>query len=519
MPKRKPEKYPIFCLYRTWSYRQHANWGLNRFNAMAGASIESANSYQTRLQATHFPDNLVPDFNMSDVDLTTAYASTGYPVRLASFFGRINYDYDGKYLVTASLRADGSSKFGKDKRWGIFPAFSLAWRISQEKFFPKSTPINNLKLRASWGATGNNSIRDGAALGLLSSANYSWGNTLVNGYAPTSIDIPDLTWEKVYSWNWGIDLNMWNNRLQMSVDYYRKNTKDLLYQVTVPGVMGFRTIWDNIGNVFNEGVELEITSININKPVKWTTSFNMSYNKNKITDLGNNEVVFLTDNTQVLMVGQPLRSFYLYDAVGVYQYTEDLYRYPVRKGTQLGDVRYRDANDDGVIDDSDRTLVGKPDPDFVFGLTNRLSWKNWDFSVVLTAQTGGWLYSVSPGRYIDNPGMGYSQNLFRWWKNAWWSEEEPGDGKTPAIDSTTGELRDTRWLYKTDYLRIKNITLGYKLPLPKSTKYVKSIRFHFSVENVYMWNCYDGGYSPENRGNNYYPQARVYTLGATLNFQ
>lgn len=495
------------------------NWGMHRFNAMAGASIESSNSYVSRLQATHFPDNLVPDFNMSDVDLTTAYASTNFPVRMASFFARVNYDYNGKYLATASIRTDGSSKFGKDKRWGIFPAFSLAWRISQENFFPKETPINNLKLRASWGATGNNSIRDGAALGLLSSANYSWGNTLVNGYAPTSIDIPDLTWEKVYSWNWGIDLNMWNNRLQMSVDYYRKNTKDLLYQVTVPGVMGFRTIWDNIGNVFNEGVELEITSINLNKPVKWTTSFNMSYNKNKITDLGNNEVVFLTDNTQVLMVGQPLRSFYLYDAIGVYQYQQDLQRYPVRKGTQLGDVRYRDANDDGVIDDNDRTLVGKPDPDFVFGMTNRLSWKNWDFSLVLTAQTGGWLYSVSPGRYIDNPGMGYSQNLFKWWQNCWWSEEEPGDGKTPAIDSTTGELRDTRWLYKSDYLRIKNITLGYRLPLPKHTKYVKSVRFHFSVENVYMWNCYDGGYSPENRGNNYYPQARVYTLGATLNFQ
>lgn len=494
------------------------SFGLHELTAMLGTSIESGTSYLSRLSATHFPDNEIGDFDMADVDITTAYASTGYPVRLVSFFGRVNYNYDEKYLASVSLRSDGSSRFGRDKRWAVFPAFSFAWRVSQEKFWPQNTVLTGLKARVSWGATGNNSLRDGAALGLLGSANYSYGNTLMNGFAPISIDIPDLTWEKVYSWNFGLDFNFFSNRLNVTADYYRKNTKDLLYQITVPGVMGFRTIWDNIGEVFNEGVELEITSTNLTGPVRWTTSFNMSYNRNKIVDLGNNETVFLNDNTQVLMVGQPLRSFYMYDAVGVYQHAEDLLRYPVRKGTQLGDVRYRDVNDDGVIDDNDRTLVGKPDPDFIFGMTNKLTWKNFDFSIMLTAQTGGWLYSVSPGRYCDNPGMGYSQNLFSWWQNCWWSEDEPGDGKTPAIDSTTGELRDTRWLYKSDYLRIKNITLGYKVPLKKKTPYIRSIRVYFAIENVYRWDCYSGGYSPENRGNNSYPQARTYSLGATLNF-
>ncbi len=493
-------------------------WGDHRFSAMLGASLESSHSYSSRLSGTHFPDNMVEDFNMSDVDLTTAYASTGYPVRMLSFFSRVNYEYGSRYMATVSLRADGSSRFGRDNQWGWFPAVSLAWRVSEEGFWPENDAVTNLKLRGSWGANGNNSIRDGAALGLLSSANYSFGNTLVNGYAPVSLDIPDLTWEKVYSWNWGIDIGFLHNRITLTADYYRKRTKNLLYEVTMPGVIGFNKIWDNIGEVFNEGVEVEITSVNIAKPLKWTTSFNMSYNRNEVVDLGNNEMVFLNDNTQVLMVGQPLRSFYMYDAVGVYQYTEDLYRYPVRKGTQLGDVRYRDANDDGVIDDSDRTLVGKPDPDFVFGMTNKFNYKNWDFSFVLTAQCGGWLYSVSPGRYIDNPGMGYSQNLFSWWENCWWSEEQPGDGKTPAIDSTTGELRDSRWLYKSDYLRIKNITLGYRLPISKKSKYIKSTRFYFAVENVWRWDYYTGGYSPENRGNNAYPQARTYSLGVNLNF-
>ena len=216
------------------------------------------------------------------------------------------------------------------------------------------------------------------------------------------------------------------------------------------------------------------------------------------------------------MVGEPMRSFYMYDAVGVYQFQNDLLRYPVMTGTQLGDVRYRDVNDDGRINDADRTLVGKPNPDVVLGMTNRLSWRKWDLSISCSAQYGGYLYSVIPGRYIDNAGMHISQNMFRWWKNMWISEEQPGDGRTPAIDSTTGELRDTRWLYKTDFFRIKNITLGYTFNFRK--KFIRGIRMYSSIENVWIWDEYDGGYSPENKGNNIYPQARVYTLGVNVKF-
>ena len=453
---------------------------------------------------------------MTDVDLTTAYATIGYPGRMASFFGRLQYEYDNRYLMTASIRRDGSSKFGKNKRWGIFPAVSLAYRISNERFWPEDFVINSMKLRGSWGANGNNSLSDGAALGLMSSANYSLGGSLLNGYAMSSLDVEDLTWEKVYSWNVGADFSLFNSRLSVSLDYYRKKTSDLLYKVTMPGIIGFSNMWDNVGEVQNKGFELELQSQNLTGTLRWSTSFNMAYNKNEVTDLGNNDKIFSDSNTQVLMVGQPMRSFYMYDAVGVYQYSEDLRKYPVRKGTALGDVRYRDVNDDGVINDDDRTLVGKPNPDFTFGMTNKLSWKAFDLSVLCTAQFGGMLYSMSPGRYMDNPGMAISQNVFSWWKNMWRSEEEPGDGKTPALSSTTGELRDTRWLYSSDYFRIKNITLGYKLPLNR--KIIRNARVYFTVENVWMWDKYDGGYSPENKGNNAYPQARTYTIGANFSF-
>ncbi len=492
-------------------------FGVHTVSGMAGFSMESSNSYDSRLSATHFPDNLIGDFDMNDVDLTRAYASTGYPVRMASFFGRLQYEYDNRYLLTASLRRDGSSKFGKNRRWGLFPAVSVAYRVSNEAFWPEDFIVNSLKLRGSWGANGNNSISDGAAMGLMSSANYSLSGGLLNGYAPVSLDVDDLTWEKVFSWNVGVDFALLNNRISVSLDYYEKQTKDLLYKVTMPGVIGFSTMWDNVGEISNRGFEVELKSKNLTgKIFRWDTSFNLSYNSNEVTDLGNNESIFSNSNTQVLMVGEPMRSFYMYDAVGVYQYAEDLRRYPIRKGSQLGDVRYRDVNDDGKIDDSDRTLVGKPNPDFTLGLTNKFSYKRFDLSILCTAQFGGMLYSMSPGRYMDNPGMANSQNVFSWWKDMWISEEQPGDGKTPALDSTTGELRDTRWLYSSDYIRIKNVTLGYKLPISK--RVVRNARLYFSIENLYMWDKYEGGYSPENRGNNSYPQARTYTLGANLTF-
>lgn len=494
-------------------------FGNHTVGGMMGFSMETSSSYSSRLAATHFPDNELEGFDMKDVDLTTAYANIGHPTRMVSFFGRAQYEYDNRYLLTASLRRDGSSKFGKNNRWGMFPAVSVAYRISNERFWPKDFIINSLKLRGSWGANGNNSISSTAALGIMSSANYSLGGGLLNGYAPSSNTNDDLTWEKVYSWNVGLDMSFLRNRVSLSVDYYDKRTTDLLYQVSMPAIIGFGSMWGNVGEISNRGFELELQTRNLTgKKWGWTTSFNLSYNTNKVLSLGdNNETVFSNSNTQVLMVGQPMRSFYMYDAVGVYQKKEDLSKYPVMTGTQLGDVRYRDANDDGVINDSDRTLVGKPNPDYVLGMTNKFRYKNFDLSVLCTAQFGGMLYSMVPGRYMDKPGMGASLNMFTHWKNMWISEDEPGDGKTPGIDnSNTGQFYDTRWLYSSDYFRIKNITLGYRVPINK--KIVRNARVHLTVENVWLWDKYDGGYSPENRGSNSYPQARTYTIGANFTF-
>ena len=505
-------------------------FGKHSITAMLGYSMEESRGTSSYLRATQFQDNSLEIFDLSNHNITRAEAYLITPSRLMSYFGRAIYGYDDRYLLNVSMRRDGSSRFGPDNRWGTFPSVSLAWRVSNEAFWPEKAIVNDLKLRGSWGENGNNKIPTSAALGILSSANYSLGGALVNGFATSSFENSQLGWEKTTSWNIGVDLGLFRNRIFLSADAYIKDTKDLLYKVSVPSVLGFSNAWGNIGNIRNKGFEIEFTSRNfVGKGFNWTTSFNVSYNENKVVSLGEDNTAIYTGydgTTQVIQVGQPLRSFYLYDAIGVYQTKEDLENYPVMYNangtvaTKLGDVRFRDVDGNGIIDDNDRTIVGKPTPDYTFGMTNTFKYKGFDLSILITGQTGGQIYSLL-GRAIDRPGMGVKINALSHWQNMWVSEEQPGDGRTPSMSATTSALYDTRWLYKSDYIKIKNITLGYTIPLKKI---IRNARVYVSAENVYMWDNYNGGYSPEaNNGGSAgdydygsYPQARVVTFGLKL---
>ena len=255
------------------------------------------------LSAQQFPDNSLEVFNQSDEAIKVALATLSTPNRLLSYFGRAQYEYDNRYLLTASIRRDGSSRFGKNNRWGMFPAVSAAYRISNEKFWPEKFVVNQMKIRGSWGMNGNNSISTNAAIGLMGSSNYSIGGSLTNGFAPCSIDNKELGWEKTHSWNVGLDLGFFDNRITLAADYYDKTTKDLLYQVSVPGTMGFTQAWGNIGSIKNKGFEIELTTQNLTGRFKWTTSLNIAYNKNKVLSLGeDNSTVFIgwdKSNTQV----------------------------------------------------------------------------------------------------------------------------------------------------------------------------------------------------------------------------
>lgn len=500
----------------TWVDKHH-------LNVVGGWSLEATkygSSY--RMDAKQFPSNSIEGWTINDVTATAFTATYTTQDRLMSCFARAEYGYDNRYLINASIRCDGSSRFGANNKWGYFPAVSAAWRVSEEHFWGSSWAVNQLKLRASYGANGSNAIPLGAADGLLTSS-YYYGAT---GYIPASTENPDLSWQKTYSWNVGVDFGMFKNRISLAVDYYQKNIQDMLYQVTMPSVMGYSKGWSNIGNVRTQGVEMELKTENLTGKVKWTTKFTASYAQNVVTSLGDNSAIYTgyDNKTQIIEVGHSVGEYYLYIADGVYQTEEDLAMYPRQTTSGIGGVRYRDVNGDGVITEADRTYCGKPQPSWTFGLTNTIRWRDLDVSILCTAQEGGRIWQ-GLGRAIDMMNQGVNINRLDRWQNMWMSTTAVGDGTVPAATGANGtEEFSTRWLYSTDYFKIKNITVGYRFKFKKGA-FVKSLRLSLSCENVWMWDKYKNGYSPESNNSSSsvkvwdygaYPSARTYAFGLQL---
>jgi TonB-linked SusC/RagA family outer membrane protein len=489
-------------------------------------------------------DAIIGTFVWANANASSVTEQT--PKGVVSYFGRVLYNYDERYLISASLRRDGGSVFGTNNKWGLFPALSAGWNISREQFFTGlNLPWwNTLKLRASYGETGNNAIASDAAFSTLSYGLYSG----LSGYNANALGNTDLGWEKARSTDVAIDLGFLANRIQLSFDWYTKFTTDLLYRIPSPSASGFSTVWGNIGNIYNEGFEIELNTANFTGDFKWNTSFNISYNTNEVRKIGDTDTPVYSgfdgsNPSNVLMVGKPINTFYMYDAIGVWKTQKEIDDFKAAhdgktvtfetKPVVPGDIRYRDVNDDGTFDkEGDQTFMGSPTPKFTYGMTNTFSYKNFDLSILVTAQTGGKIFGVL-GRAIDRPSMGASSNIMGHWRNAWWSETEQGDGHTPYIlSTTTGTTLDTRWLYSSDYIRIKNLTLGYKIPVkPEILSYA---RVYISVENLIKWDNYYNGYTTESAnsgsssapggGNSLgldygaYPLARIFTIGANINF-
>lgn len=305
------------------------DFGKHHLNVVGGWSVEmtkDGSSYT--IGATQYPNNALNGgfSDMTTVTLKNVSAVYNTEDRLVSYFGRAEYGFDSRYLLNASIRRDGSSRFGKNKKWGTFPAVSGAWRASNEKFWKNNWLVNQAKLRISYGVNGSNSIPSNSAYGVLSNSNYSQDGKLTTGFIPGSTANDDLGWQKTDSWNAGIDLGLFNNRISLAVDYYMKNIRDMLYQITLPADMGYTRGYTNVGNIRNTGIELELKTENLTGRLRWTTNFQFSWNKNKVIDLGANSTIFTgyANSTQVIEVGRPAGEFYLYYAVGVYETAEDL---------------------------------------------------------------------------------------------------------------------------------------------------------------------------------------------------
>ncbi|EKU89674.1 TonB-dependent receptor [Bacteroides oleiciplenus] len=511
-------------------------------SAMFGVSAEESNKGFVTSQnfGGPFPNDAITDvFNGAQLNQRTNTVTAQTPKRQVSYFGRMQYNYLERYFFSGSLRYDGGSVFGLNNKWGVFPAFSGAWKLSDEKFFKNLNLkwIDMVKLRASYGVTGNNSITQSAAYAAMGSSMY--GDQV--GYIATSLGNSDLSWEKTHSTDIALDFAFLKNRVQVSFDWYTKETKDLLYQIPTFGASGFTTTWGNLGNIQNKGFEVELSTVNMDGIFKWNTSFNLSYNTNEVKKLGVSDTPIYSgfdssNPTNVLMVGKPAHIFYMYDAIGVWMSQKEIDDYSAAHGGKQvtlegkaikpGDIRYRDVNDDGVFDkENDRDYLGTPTPKFTYGMTNTFQYKNFDLSILVTAQTGGKIGGFI-GRQIDRPYKGPNSNTLGHWRDAWWSEDEPGNGKVPyALSSTTGGTVDSRWLYSSDYIRIRNLTLGYKLPV--SPTIIPYARAYISIENLAKWDNYYGGYNTESAnaggtslGIDYgsYPLARTIMFGINVNF-
>nr|WP_294899022.1 TonB-dependent receptor [uncultured Pedobacter sp.] len=439
---------------------------------------------------------------------------------LLSYFGRAQYDFEGKYLFSASLRRDGASRFGSNTKWGVFPAASLAWRVTEEHFMDNAKDVlSDLKLRLSYGESGNYNIGDYSSLPLLANYNYSLNGVSVVGQAPAGVVNPNLKWEKSRTVNFGLDFGLIKNRFSGSFDIYQRKSSDLLLNVSIPQTTGFSTLLTNSGEVQNRGWEFELNSQNLTGDFKWSTSLNLAHNTNKVTALPNGQTEIIVPSSfdiphSVIRIGQPLYSINVVKQIGILS-AADIANGVARYGNETeGDPKYFDAVPDGVIDANDRVIVGHPNPDFIYGLTNTFKYKKFDLSVLVQGQQGGSIYSLF-GRSINRTGTGITDNVLGTWANRWRSAADPGDGKVGKTTGTFGRIKNTDWLYSSDYIRVRNITLGYNLGSVLKSKQISNARIYVSAENFFGHDNYGGGYNPEATntslsGSTPYPEAGDY---------
>lgn len=460
---------------------------------------------------------------------------------LSSWFGRLNYRLMDKYLFTATLRGDGSSRFGVNNKWGYFPSGAFAWRVSQEKFAQRWTSVSDLKLRTSYGVTGNQEIGDYQSLSSYSTNTYSLGvnPTPVVGISPSRIPNPSLSWESTASFDAGVDLGLWNNRVVLTGDFYHKKTSNLLLNVTIPSTSGYSSILENAGAVQNQGFELGITTRNVeSRRVKWTTSLNFSTNKNKVLNLGSNKQIYAGDlsgsvfpsatfKSGILLVGQPIGSFYGYEFGGVWQTQQQINESGTKQAVKPGDPIYKDLNGDSLLNGSDRVIIGHALPKFIYGMTNTVSYGRFTLNVFIQGVYGNDI--LDENLYEVENGSPNFNRLAYVGTESWTG---PGTSNTlPRVSSTlrrsTGITSDV--IKNGSFLRFKTVTLSYELPLPKVTTVFKSATIYATVQNLLTITKYPG-YDPEvnsfptsnslSLGTDYnaYPSYRTYLLGVHFGF-
>lgn len=462
--------------------------------------------------------------------------------QLASFISRVNYNFKDKYLFTFNARYDGSSNFGKENKWAFFPSGALGWKLSNEPFMQNVDFINNLKLRASYGATGEQGIASYQTLPSLSSVGSLFAdNTVVIGFYPSDLGNPNLRWEVTRQANLGIDAGLWGGKLNLNFDVYYKKTTDLLYRVALPTTTGFSSVFDNVGSMENKGIELSVNSQNTTGEFDWNTNFNFSLNRNKILDLGNrvdgSNIELIpspaggvgrpeggsTVSPSGLIEGEPIGGVYGWVFDGTYKSVEEVSSGP-EPDKVPGDAKYRDLNDDGMIDGDDRRIISNPIPDFIGGLTNNFSYKGFSLNVFLQFKVGHELFSNNHFSWSNFTGIRNTQS----WALDAWSPSNPDSNIPRANFNYRDNGISSFHVFDASFLRAQNITLGYNLPVDRMAWNIQSFRVYFSVDNAFTLTSYPE-YNPDvsATGNNaitraiddaIYPLSKSFILGVDVQF-
>lgn len=470
---------------------------------------------------------------------------------LASGLSRVNYTFKDRYLFTASFRADGSSKFRKDNRWSYFPSGAFAWRLSNEPFMKQTPFISEAKVRVSWGITGNNRISEYATFARLDTTSitsyYSYNNVLQQGAILSALASEDLKWENTAQTDVGIDLGLFNQRINVTVDYYKKLTTNLLLNAGLPPTTGYSTAYKNIGKTSNEGIEIGLATTNINtRDFSWSTSFNISFNKSKVLALTQNQESIVSAMSwdswyasvplYIAKIGQPLGQMYGFICDGVYQY-EDFDKLAngayllkdnvptngnTRSSIQPGDVKYRDLNGDLAVTDNDRTVIGRGLPRHFGGFTNNFRYKNFDLNIFFQWSYGNDI--VNANRLNFETGNKNYLNQYASFANRWTPDNT--NSTMPRAGGQYGYVYSTRVVEDGSYIRLKTIALGYNLPVKVISRIkLKNCRLYMSAQNLVTWTNYTGsdpevsiGYSALTPGFDYsaYPRARTITFGLNL---
>lgn len=522
-----------WLLENTATYKK--SFDNHNFELLAGYTTQKFKSHYASISVRNFADDRINDFDAATIINPTGTDEDIQEWSMTSYLSRLNYNYKDKYMLSASIRRDGSSRFGEDNLWGNFPSVSAGWLVSEENFFPKDRLISTMKVRASWGITGNNNIGNYTHYALVNlGENAVFNNSVESGSAVSNISNRNLGWEKTKQIDLGVDVSILKNRINLAYDYYSKQTNDLLYNFSIAPSSGYTNFIGNSGELKFWGHEFSVDAKILTGALKWNASFNISFT--------NNKVVALTDNVQavysgnhITKVGQKIGLFWGLVHDGVYDNKAEYDASAKAPSSAVGTVKFKDMNADGQILNTntggDRVVIGDPNPDFLYGFTNNFSYKNFDLSISCSGSQGNDIANMfeTGATNLDGP-----FNVLRSVKDRWRSPENPGKGLYGTTKYSTFMERDwfnSRFIQDGSFLTIKNVTLGYTVDVSRM-KFLKNLRVYASVQQLYTFSKYNGN-NPEVStnfdgsavsvlalGDDYaaYPVPRTWTFGINVGF-